>query len=408
MKTLPILFLLVLLTACVPAVTESPGPTDTPAPPNTPVPTGTLPPSPTPTESPEEAAARITQNVLDGTLTLGELSAEERELVYETLQQMEFSVLAQAVLHERINLEAIAADWDVNQRMELSEAMMSELNEREKQPPVLINIPYEHRDNPIPSNGIKRVLTKIESQSDLTDYGWRELPINLEKAQYWWKDLKEVAEKDFVYPTRFIPAVEMDGVIHFTGPNGEELTIDGTIPSSEEAQALAMSMLDGMELGAADRYAQIKKDKYETVFTAGILYQLPSENPIVWNIDKIGNPGSNPIIAVPKRSADGDLLGMELVHVEFGLANVYLHTNSGVAGVNNVRANEFESRFGLIGLPNPHIGMPIILAGEYPLDLNARKYFLPTNGAGFECTEQTAICLHRGDAMWFPNSFRQD
>jgi hypothetical protein len=402
MKILPILFLLVLLAACAPTMTEVLGPTDTPAPPKTPAPTATLPPSPTPTESPEEAAAQIAQNVLDGTLTLGELNTEERESVYEILQQMEFSVLAQAVLHEKINLETIAADWDVNQRMALSETMMAELNEREKQPPVLINIPYEHRDNPIPSNGIKRVLTEIKSQSDLTGYGWRELPINLEEAQYWWKDLKEVSEKDFVYPTRFIPAVEMNGVIHFIGPNGEEFTIDGTIPDSEEAKELAMSIMNKVAAGQSDRYIERTESKYRVDFIAGILYQLPSENPIVWNIDKVGNPGSNPIIATPKRNAGGDLLGMELQHVEFGLANVYLQTDSGVRGINSVRANEFERRL------NPHIGMPIILAGEYPLDLNVRKYFLPTEGVGFECTEQTAICLHRGDTMWFPNSFRQD
>jgi|GEM_PF-6068903 len=52
MKTLPVLFLLVLLTACAPAVTEPPAPTETPVPSNTPAPTATIIPSPTPTATP--------------------------------------------------------------------------------------------------------------------------------------------------------------------------------------------------------------------------------------------------------------------------------------------------------------------------------------------------------------------
>lgn len=52
MKNLPVLFLLVLLTACAPAVTEPPAPTETPVPTNTPAPTATIIPSPTPTATP--------------------------------------------------------------------------------------------------------------------------------------------------------------------------------------------------------------------------------------------------------------------------------------------------------------------------------------------------------------------
>jgi hypothetical protein len=90
MQNLPVLFLLVLLASCSPAVTEVPGPTDAPITTNTPAPTATapLPPSPTPTESPEQAAARLAQDVLDGTLTdLSSLDEQQRLAVIEILTE---------------------------------------------------------------------------------------------------------------------------------------------------------------------------------------------------------------------------------------------------------------------------------------------------------------------------------
>jgi hypothetical protein len=90
MQNLPVLFLLVLLASCSPAVTEVPGPTDAPITTNTPAPTATatLPPSPTPTESPEEAAARLVQDVLDGTLAdLSSLDEQLRLAVIEILTE---------------------------------------------------------------------------------------------------------------------------------------------------------------------------------------------------------------------------------------------------------------------------------------------------------------------------------
>jgi hypothetical protein len=90
MKIFPVLFLLVLLAACAPAITEVPGPTDAPIASNTPAPTATatLPPSPTSTESPEEAAARLAQNVLDGNITdLSSLGEQQRSAVIEILAE---------------------------------------------------------------------------------------------------------------------------------------------------------------------------------------------------------------------------------------------------------------------------------------------------------------------------------
>ncbi|MBS4060447.1 MAG: hypothetical protein KG029_08615 [Bacteroidetes bacterium] len=59
-----------------------------PAPTNTPTATATLPPSPTPTESPEEAAARLAQDVLDGNITdLSGLDEQQRSAVFEILDE---------------------------------------------------------------------------------------------------------------------------------------------------------------------------------------------------------------------------------------------------------------------------------------------------------------------------------
>lgn len=123
MKNLPILFLLFLLAACVPAVTESPVTIDMPAPTNTPVPTATatMPPSPTPTESPEQEAARIAQNILNGeSVNLNGLTEQQRSAVMEVLKENQ-TVLAQQVLDGKLSLADITENWTFEQKMALAE-----------------------------------------------------------------------------------------------------------------------------------------------------------------------------------------------------------------------------------------------------------------------------------------------
>jgi hypothetical protein len=130
MKNLPVLLLLVLLAACSPAVTEVPGPTDAPITTNTPAPTATatLAPSPTPTESPEQAAARLAQDVLDGNMSdLSDLDEQQRVAVIEILAEHIPELAAMVIRDQNIYAE-LTAGWDVEMRKALAIEIAEQIN----------------------------------------------------------------------------------------------------------------------------------------------------------------------------------------------------------------------------------------------------------------------------------------
>jgi hypothetical protein len=128
MKIFPVLFLFILLAACAPAITEVPGPTDAPIATNTPVPTATLPPSPTPTESPEEAAARLAQDVLDGNISaLSGLEEQQRMAVIELLAE-HIPELAGMVIRDQNIYAELTAGWDVEMRKALAIQIAEQIN----------------------------------------------------------------------------------------------------------------------------------------------------------------------------------------------------------------------------------------------------------------------------------------
>jgi hypothetical protein len=131
MKTLSILFLFVLLAACAPAVTEAPPlSTETLVLTNTPDPTATVIPSPTPTptESPEQATARLAQDVLDGNITdLSDLDEQQRAMVMAVLVER-IPELAALVIRDQSVYAELTAGWDVEMRRALALEIADQVN----------------------------------------------------------------------------------------------------------------------------------------------------------------------------------------------------------------------------------------------------------------------------------------
>jgi hypothetical protein len=178
MKIFPVIFMFFLFAACAPAVTEVPGPIDAPIATNTAVPTATatLPPSPTPTESPEQAAARLAQDVLDGTLT--DLSSlDEIEAVSELLME----ILAQRIIDGTGNLATITKNWGLDEKIELSEKIV-EIYKQEVES--LTSTVWTYRENPYSDEVYKGWRSLVAIDSSYPEF-WAERVHN-EKASFWW------------------------------------------------------------------------------------------------------------------------------------------------------------------------------------------------------------------------------
>jgi hypothetical protein len=205
MKTLPILFLLILLVACAPAVTESPVPTKTHVPTNTHVSTATatatLPPSPTPTESPEEVAARLAQDVLDGLVTFDELNAEQREAIYDQMTDL--------FLDKKSTWSELTNNLSSEESFDLSRLLTEKLNH--KRPRELFI--YAERSSGIgtPQN---RVLVQVQRGSlelstlNVEDKFIKQLP-PLDNVEYYFvEDTKDAIPA--AIPFQFHPLVEIE------------------------------------------------------------------------------------------------------------------------------------------------------------------------------------------------------
>jgi hypothetical protein len=202
MKNLPVLFLFVLLAACAPAITEVPGPTDAPIATNTPAPTATatLAPSPTPTESPEEAAARLAQDVLNGNITnLADLDEQQRSAVVEILAE-HIPELAAMVIHDQNIYAELTAGWDIEMRKALAIEIAEQINANKE-------ISYKHT-----------ALHNIQMAFDENTGRWWPitlLPGTAEKG----RQLKEISPKApniiRVFAAGFSVSTEDSGLRHY-------------------------------------------------------------------------------------------------------------------------------------------------------------------------------------------------